>query len=189
MLRQLEPLIQASVVRPYRAGTTILYQGEVPRSACVIARGTVRVLTISSQGDEQIVTYHVAGEFFPTSWIFSKTSSTLFFYEASEDCDIAFVDRQEFITYMHATVDRQQVLMDYFTTSYTASLVRINALEQHKAREKLLYTLYYLCQRHGQPQGRRVLDPSRLSGPSRSNAWDDSNRNEQAPHKEDSNVC
>lgn len=156
MLTQLQPLIRLSITRTYSAGATILYQGEVPRSAYVISSGTVRVLSISAQGDEQIVTYHVAGEFFPTSWIFEKTSSALFFYEASEDCEIALIPRQELITYMTAQPERVQSFLNYFTTSYTASLIRISALEQPKAREKLLYTLYYLCQRHGRWHGKYV---------------------------------
>jgi CRP-like cAMP-binding protein len=40
-------------------------------------------------------------------------------------------------------------MLDYFTTSYSASLIRINGLEQSKARNKLIYTLYFLCQRYG----------------------------------------
>ena len=156
MLKDFEPLITSAVTRSYAAGATILYQGEVPRSACIIKKGIVRVLGISAQGDEQIVTYHDIGEFFPSSWIFGKTTGAMFFYEAVDDCEIALVPRRDLLEFMTSTPERLKVFLNYFTTNYTAQLVRISALEQPKAREKLLYTLYYLCQRYGRPQGKNT---------------------------------
>lgn len=60
---------------------------------------------------------------------------------------------------------RMRLLLDYFTTNYAASLIRINALEQPKARDKLIYTLYYLCQRFGKysAQKNRVEIPIALT--------------------------
>lgn len=149
MLEHLQPLIRKSIARSYGGGSTILYQGEVPRTACIIKHGVVRVYSISSQGDEQIVAFHVAGEFFPSTWIFQKSTSSMFFYEAVTDCEIVFTPKEELISFMMAEPKRTTALLDYFTTNYVASLVRISALEQPKAREKLLYTLYFLCQRYG----------------------------------------
>lgn len=156
MLDNLKPLIKGAVKRKYSSGATILYQGEVPRSACVILKGAVRVYGISSQGDEQIVTYHVDGELFPSSWIFDKTSGSVFFYETVTPAEIAFIPKNQLIDFMQKDDDLQKSLLDYFTTNYTASLIRISALEQPKAREKLLYTLYYLCQRYGKNSGKSV---------------------------------
>ena len=149
MLTHLQPLLKQSIIRVHNPGSTILFQGEVPRSACIIKKGIVRVYSISAQGDEQIITYHVAGEFFPASWILGKSTSTLFFYETVTETEIAFVGKQEFVNYMRSDSKRSAALLDYFTTNYAASLIRVSALEQPKAREKLLYTLYYLCQRYG----------------------------------------
>lgn len=150
MLDQFGPLIKKALNRKYPAGSTIFYQGEVPRSACIIIKGAVRVYSISSQGDEQNITYHAPGEFIPSSWLFDKTPSSLFFYEAIEDSEMAFVPKSDFVEFIHTDSELSRVAMDYFITNYTASLIRINALEQAKAREKLLYTLYYLCQRYGE---------------------------------------
>lgn len=163
MLKQLEPLIHKSVVRKFSSGSTILYQGEVPRSASILTQGVVRVFSISAQGDEQIVMYHIAGEFFPSSWIFEHTPSTLFFYEALTDCEVAFVPRSEFVTFMLENPERTRALLDYFTKNFAASMVRVNALEQPKARDKLTYTLYFLCQRYGKMQSPKVHIPLTLT--------------------------
>ncbi|HMT19396.1 MAG TPA: Crp/Fnr family transcriptional regulator [Candidatus Saccharibacteria bacterium] len=149
MIRFLEPLMDRYATRTFRVGSTILYQGEVPRAACIVKSGIVRVYSISPQGDDQIVTMHVKGEFFPASWIYQKSTSTLFFYEALTDCEIVFAPRQELVAYWDETAAKRRILLDYFTTNYAASLIRINALEQPKARDKLLYTLYFLCMRYG----------------------------------------
>lgn len=151
MLDDLKPLINNSVKRTYAPGATIYYQGEVPRSACVIVDGLVRVFSISAQGDEQIINYHNEGEFIPTSWIFGKSPGSIFFYEAVDKCEVAFVPRQEFLSFVSDSPKTMSKALDYYANSYTASMIRISALEQPKAREKLLYTLYYLCYRHGEP--------------------------------------
>lgn len=159
MLKTLQPLLSSSLTRTFSSGSTILYQGEAPRNACVLSSGIVKVYSISEQGDEQIVTIHVAGEFFPASWIFGKTTSTLFYYEAVTECTVAFMPRKELIEFMISDNTRLHVLLDYFTTNYAASLIRINALEQPKARDKLIYTLYYLSQRYGvnKPNGESFI--------------------------------
>lgn len=162
-MQHLDKLIKTAVVRKYSPLSTILYQGEAPRSACILLKGIVRVYSISKQGDEQIVAYHVAGEFFPASWIFEKTPSTLFFYEAVTDVEVAFVPRQEFKNHMLSDPASTNMLIDYFATNYAASLIRINALEQPKARDKLAYTMYYLCQRYGKHMSSDVHIPLALT--------------------------
>lgn len=154
MLEIFSPLIKNSVKRTFGDGSTIFYQGEVPRSACVILSGVVRVYSISAQGDEQVITYHDGGEFVPSSWIFGKSAGSLFFYEAVGRCEVAFVPRADFMTFVESKPEVTKKVLDYFATTYTASLIRISALEQAKAREKLLYTLYYLCHRHGSQIGK-----------------------------------
>lgn len=163
MLEDLRPVLKNSVKRMYSSGSTIYYQGEVPRSACVILSGMVRVFSISAQGDEQIINFHEKGEFIPTSWIFGKSAGSLFFYEAVGKCEVAFVPRQEFLAYIYERPDLMRRTLDYYANSYMAFMIRISALEQSKAREKLLYTLYYLCHRHGMQTKRTNIYKIRLS--------------------------
>jgi CRP/FNR family transcriptional regulator len=148
MINHLQKLGETYATRDFPAGSIILYQGEVPRSACVLLEGTVKVYSISSQGDNQIVTFHVAGEFFPSSWIFGKAPSTMFYYEAVSDCKVALCSRKELIDFMLGSNERMHAMLDYFTTNYSAFLIRVHALEQSKARDKLVNTLYYLCHRY-----------------------------------------
>lgn len=158
MIHHLQPLTKTAITRRFGVGSTILYQGEVPRSAYIIVSGVARVYSISDTGDEQVVIFHADGEFFPTSWIFGKTPGALFFYEAVTDCEVALIARQDLLDFIYKEPETTQFVLNYFATNYTASLIRINALEQPKARDKLVYTLYYLCQRYAKnDDGRNVV--------------------------------
>lgn len=163
MLHHLQPLIDRAMTRSFTAGSTILYQGEVPRHAYIITKGVVKVMNISPQGDEQIVMYHVSGEPFPSSWIFGKTAAALFFYEAVKDTTVALLERDEMINYMTAQPERARSILDYFTTNYSASLIHVNALEQSRARDKLLHLLFFLCQRYGVTRFQKVNIPFALT--------------------------
>lgn len=163
MLNIFSPLTQVSVKRTFSSGSIILYQGEVPRTASILLSGVVRVYSISHQGDEQTVMFHVAGEFFPSPWIFDNSSNSLFFYEALTDCDISSMPRKEFLEFVFSDSNSMAVVLKYFASNYTASMLRINALEQQKASNKLAYTLYYLCQKYGNDKTNKVKIPITLT--------------------------
>lgn len=158
------PLIDRSLIRSYNSGATIIHQGEAPRYACIIKDGTIRVINITPQGEEQIIMYHVKGEFFPSSWLYGKAPVSLFFYEAIKPTEIAFVKKEELLDYMMSSPERMNAMLDYFTTNYSASLIQVSALEQSKARDKLLYILFFLCHRYGKKSiGGTILIPLALT--------------------------
>lgn len=155
MLEQLKDLVKASPTRIYGPGSIVIYQGEVPRHAVAIVKGVVKASTISSSGDEQIISFHGSGDILPVSWIFGKTPSALYFYEASTECELVVLPRDALIESL-CKPSYIRELVDYLVTDQAASSIRICALEQPKARDKLTYTLYYLCQRYGKPSQGKV---------------------------------
>ncbi len=156
MLEHFKPLFSRFVSREYDSGNTILFQGEAPRAACIVESGVVRAINISAQGEEQTITFHTPGEFFPTTWIFDKTPTSLYFYEAVTRSKICFMPRAELINSFQKTQKAQNLLIDHLATSHSAAMLRISALGQSKAREKIMLTLYYLCQRYGDSTGDSV---------------------------------
>lgn len=128
--------------------TIILYQGEVPKSCYIVKKGIIKVYS-NSNGNEQIVSFYVPGDLFPVSWIFEKTTSTLYYYESLTDCELLAVER---LTMHNAIYGKTRLLLktfDYLTTNYVSALLRITSLEQSRASEKIMFTLYYLLFRHG----------------------------------------
>jgi len=146
--------------RTFKKRSILLYQGEAPRMAYVQKSGVVKVYTINNAGEEQIVAFHAKSDIFPTPWIFGKASTTLYYYEALTDCEVLTLPREELYKSLMATPELVHSTLDYFVTNYTGLLMRVTALEQSRAREKIMFTLYYLLFRYGRPTktGRYIIE-------------------------------
>lgn len=141
--------LQSHPVKRVKKGEIVIYQGEVPRSAYIIKSGIVKTYNISASGDEKPVTFDVPTEIFPTTWVFNKTPSALYFYEAYTDCELFTIPRDEFLAFIKENKEVLFTLLDHYVTSYAGQTMRINALEYSKATDKVLHTMYYLCLRFG----------------------------------------
>ncbi|HSX46868.1 MAG TPA: Crp/Fnr family transcriptional regulator [Patescibacteria group bacterium] len=145
----LDQLQSKTIARTVRKHSILLYQGEVPRSAYYLKKGVMKVYSINSVGAEQIVAFYTAGDLFPISWIFDKTTSTLYYYEAMTDCTVLAIDKKALREVLNSRPDMLAKVFDYVMTNYTSSLLRITSLEQSRAGEKIMFTLYYLVFRYG----------------------------------------
>lgn len=149
-----------ATTRSFKKRSILLYQGEAPRMAYVLKSGVVKVYTINQAGEEQIVAFHAKEDIFPATWIFSKSATTLYYYEALTDCEVFTMPREELYQGLVASPELMVSTLDYFVTNYTGLLMRVTALEQSRAREKILFTLYYLLFRYGRPTkaGRYIIE-------------------------------
>jgi CRP/FNR family transcriptional regulator len=127
----------------------VLYQGEAPRLAYMLKSGALKAYTINAAGEEQIATFHTMYDIFPGPWIFGKSSVTMYYYEALADCEVLTLDREKLLQIIHSKPEFMMNALDYYITGYTALLMRVTALEQSRAREKIMFTLYYLLFRYG----------------------------------------
>jgi len=146
--------------RTFKKRSILLYQGEAPRMAYVLQSGVVKVYTINNAGEEQIVAFHAKRDVFPAPWIFGKTATTMYYFEALTDCEVLTLPREELYKNMIGSPELLAATLDYFVTNYTGLLMRVTALEQSRAREKIMFTLYYLLFRYGRPTkaGRYVIE-------------------------------
>lgn len=135
--------------RTIKKRSVILYQGEIPRYAYILQKGVVKAYSLTSNGEEKIVNLHAKNGIFSTPWVFGQTNHALYYYEALTDCTVLCINRQTFVDTVHKNQKLQKTMLDYFSTVYTGSLVHITALEQARAREKVLTILYYLCMTNG----------------------------------------
>ncbi len=149
MLKTLKPLLDNGRSRSYSSGSTILYQGEVPRAVFVLTKGVAKSFNISHQGEEQIVTFHLPGDVLSTSWAFGRTAGAIYFYEAIADCEVVMVPRSDFKAFVDDNPSVTAKFLDKYVSGYTAALLRVTALEQARAIDKLLFTFYYLARRFG----------------------------------------
>jgi CRP/FNR family transcriptional regulator, cyclic AMP receptor protein len=149
VLTAIRPL---AVNRTFKKRSILLYQGEAPRAAFVITNGLIKAYSLNTAGEEQIVSFYVRGDMFPTPWIFDKSSSTLYYYEALTDCEVMVLPKDELRKIAFSKPEFMQHMLDYFVTNHTGLLMRVTALEQSRASEKIMFTLYYLLFRYGKEQ-------------------------------------
>jgi CRP/FNR family transcriptional regulator, cyclic AMP receptor protein len=136
-----------SPARRYGKSSIIVYQGEVPRDVFYVKEGVVKVYQIGSAGESRTITFATPGDIFPVAWLVGQSTPAMYYYEAFSDTDLISISRESWETSM-AKPEAKEQYARYVTRNYQASLVRIAALEQPKARDKIAYTLLYLILRH-----------------------------------------
>ncbi len=148
MEKLLHSLGSTTLTRFVKKGSILLYQGEIPRTAFIVRRGLVRVYTITTSGEERTIALHGKGDLFPLPWIFGEVTNTLFYYEAMADSEVITAPKQHIVDAVMQTPDLMATILKFSINEYTALLLRITALEQSRAAEKIGLTLYYLIFRH-----------------------------------------
>lgn len=138
-----------AIKRLFKKRAIIFYQGEIPRAAHVVQRGLIKMYGINTSGEEQIVSFHGPGDIFPLPWIFDKTSNTLFYYEAVTDCEVLTLPKKDLLHIIGENPHLYKEVFDYFVNKHTGLLLRVTALEQTRAQEKIMFTLYYLLFHYG----------------------------------------
>ncbi len=141
--------ILPGIRRTVKARTPLMYQGEVPRSGFFIVKGVVKAYTLQKSGEEQIVGFYGPGDFLPLPWMFSKTSASLYYYEAMEVCDLIGVTRSDVDEHLLKNDALKNYILDKLVQDQAALLMRVTSLEQSRAVEKILFTLYYLLYQFG----------------------------------------
>lgn len=138
-----------STHRKINKRSILIYQGEVPRQVYIVVSGLFKVYRLGSFGEEQIAGFRTKGDIFPVSWLFGKTSSTLFYYEAIVDSEVITVEKPVLLELSEKYPAIKQQLFDYIMTGYTGLTMQVTALEQSRAAEKVLLMMYYLMFRYG----------------------------------------
>jgi CRP-like cAMP-binding protein len=124
--------------------TTVIYQGEAPRSGFYIKEGVIKAYTLQSTGEERLVAFYGPGDMFPMSWLFEKASNSIFYYESLVNCTLISVTREDIKNIVLKNSNAKDSLLQKLVNDQVSYLIRITALEQSRAAEKILFTLYYL---------------------------------------------
>ena len=136
-------------VKKFSKGELILCEGEIPTTAYVIKKGVVKTYNITSEGQEKPISFELAYEPLPIGWLFYKFRRSTYYYEAYTDCELYAIPREELYEHIQADKELQSYAFNYFVKRYLNAQMRINALEQSKAADKVVHTLQYLCLRYG----------------------------------------
>ena len=135
--------------RRFQKGEIVIVQGEIPDCVYLIKSGIIKTYNLTSQGEEKPLTFDVAGECFPIGWIFGHLRWSQYYYEAFTDCELYCIPRDEYVTFLKANNDVMFDNLAYMARRTNNFQMRLNALEQSKAINKVINTLHFLCLRFG----------------------------------------
>lgn len=155
-LKQWQEFLETFPKKSFHKGDVLLFQGEAPRWAFVISRGVVKVYNINMQGDEQLVQFKSTFEAIPLSWVYGKSSSAVYYYQALTEGAYYCVGREEYLEFLQANPDLMFVELNRMVTSYVGQTMNLNALLYSRATDKLINTLRYLMLSHGHEVGENV---------------------------------
>jgi CRP/FNR family transcriptional regulator len=148
--KQLEAILSAYPSRSILKGRPLLYQGEIPTMGFYVKDGIVKLYNITNQGEEKIVGYESAGGLLPIEWLFSRAQVALYYYDTFTDCEVIRFPRDELIDKLNQNPDAARTFLDRSIAMYIGATMHLHALEQSKARQKLLSIFQYLVLRFGE---------------------------------------
>lgn len=151
-LNYLRTFLDRHPTRSFKKGEIIIFQGEAPRSAFVVKKGTVKAYNLSVNGDEKPVAFYTADNAFPASWIYGKLPSAIYYYEAfTPEVEVHAIDRNEFVEFIRKRPELLYQELERLLADQLGGSIRLNALQHSRASDKLVYTLHYLALTHGRP--------------------------------------
>ena len=133
----------------FKKGELILVQGEVPECAYVVKSGIVKAYNLTLTGEEKPIGFDIVTEIFPIAWAFDKVNHGQFYYEAFTETLVYCVPSLEMKAFFAKNMTAQAELLDRMVTRHMHMQLRVNALEQSKAPQKVLNTIHFLCLRFG----------------------------------------
>jgi CRP/FNR family cyclic AMP-dependent transcriptional regulator len=141
-------------LRQFKKDRPLFYQGEIPQTAFYVKSGVIKVYNITTSGEEKIVSYEANGSFVPTGWLFAKSPAAMFYYDTFTDSQLYSIPRKELIDFINNNQTVATSILDRYISLYTGATMHLHALEQSRARDKLLHIFQYLVLRFGQPVGK-----------------------------------
>jgi CRP-like cAMP-binding protein len=91
------------------------------------------------------------GSLVPSGWLFSKSPAALFYYDSFTDSQLYSVPKNELISFINSNPIVARSLLDHYASMYTGAIMHLHALEQSRARDKLIHIFQYLALRFGKP--------------------------------------
>lgn len=148
-MEKLQSFLRNYPVKTFAKGQVILVEGEVPAHAYVIKKGVIKTYNLTIDGQEKPLSFDIKNEVFPSGWVFKKLQRAQYYYEAFTDCELYLVPREDYLQFIKSDASVLFEVLDLALRHNLNSQMRINALEQSKASEKVLNTLHFLCLRFG----------------------------------------
>lgn len=152
--KSFDQLLSKYQVREIAKSRPLLYQGEIPNMAFYIKQGIVKIYNITADGEERVVGYESNGGLIPIEWLFSRSQVSLYYYDTFTDCEVVRLPKEELIDTLNKNPKAALTYLNRSLAMLMGSTIHLHALQQPKARQKLLYIMQYLVLRFGKEKSK-----------------------------------
>lgn len=143
-MSSLQKFLETHTIKSYQRGDVIVQQDMEPTCAYAIKKGIIKTYNLTAKGEEKPVGFGTKKELFPLSWIFDKIHKAQYFYEALSDCELYAVPKTQLVEFIKNNPRAMFQLLDRCVWEAMTNEMRINALGQSKASDKVLHIIHYL---------------------------------------------
>ncbi|MGV9001385.1 MAG: Crp/Fnr family transcriptional regulator [Candidatus Saccharimonadaceae bacterium] len=133
----------------FQKGQTVLLKDEVPKGTYIIESGIIKTYSITTGGEEHIISIDTKGEDIPIGFTIGLIDRCQYFYEAYSRCVIRVVPCDDYLKHLAQNPESLFRRHIRITKILLTTLHHIEALEQPKASEKVTMTLLYLAETIG----------------------------------------
>lgn len=123
---------------------TILQREVTPECAFVVKKGIIGTYNVTEAGDEHPVGFGLRGKFFPLGWLFGKTYRTQYYYRSLTACEVYMLPKEELLTFLGTSAQAMSQVLDQCVGELINHEMRISALSQSRASDKVVRTIHYL---------------------------------------------
>jgi CRP/FNR family cyclic AMP-dependent transcriptional regulator len=145
MLDRLTEYFEQFPAEAFSRGTIILHQDMAPQAAYLVQTGVVKIYTLTAHGDEKLIGFATHNEILPLGWVMRMTKKSQYYYQAYNDCSLRRIVRDEYTTFLQNNSEALYETLECCVNEIMQYQLRVNALGQSKAADKVLNTIHYLA--------------------------------------------
>lgn len=128
----------------FEKGTIILHQDITPQTAYVIKSGVVKIYNLTARGEEKLIGFATHGDIVPLGWAMGVAKKSQYYYQAFNDSSVYRIPRDEYTEFLKNHPEVVYEVLQRAVRDILRYQLRINALGQSKAADKVLNTIHYL---------------------------------------------
>lgn len=129
----------------YQKGATILHQDALPGAVYAVKEGVVKVYNLTAHGEEKPVGFATQSEVIPLGWVFGMTNRSQYYYEAFSDCLLYRLPKADYLAFIKSNQAALFETLQLCIKRLVDQQMRINALGQSKASQKVLNIIHYMA--------------------------------------------
>lgn len=134
----------------------VLRAGESPKGVFYLAKGFVKVYSITEHGVENLHIIYKAGEVFPLVWAFKNLPRSVF-YESLGPSELYMLPRDDFMELVKTSAVFNHELLEKTVDQFYVYADRLDNLQYSDARERVAYRLLFLAGRFGKKVGKTFV--------------------------------